>query len=317
MTELELITEGWNESIIDEVSNFVFNNRIGVYRNTEDADGIRRYLTNIQDRFPAEKILMVRRKGTLCGWASLNRDTKSIVELGRWQPIIEQTDDEDEIANLLLEGILDYAKSNEITRIDAKFSEINDNNHEDYQRCAKWFNGKGIGKSEDDVYLTLQLEHFKVPRTDKLGYWLVWLQYADEEDLYKCYHDTFSKSQDTEFLNSSESQKREKFEQAIHSDLFNKYLSFVWKDGERIFGFVIVHSRNEEEHIHLFGILDEYRRKGIAKNMLLKTIKEMIAGGCKMVSIGVDAKNTTAYNLYKKIGFNVNSRMIVHSINFK
>ena len=99
--------------------------------------------------------------------------------------------------------------------------------------------------------------------------------------------------------------------------IFLRTATFVWKDGEKIFGFVIVHSRNKEEHIHLFGILDEYRGKGIVRIILIETLKEMKAAGCRMVSIGVDANNIPAYNLYKKVGFKLNSRMIIHSINFK
>ncbi len=313
MTDLKIVTKDWEESDLSEVSQFVFENRIGIYKNAEDAEGIKRYLSNIQERFPAEVIFEVNKKESLCGWVALDRESKSVAELGRWQPIVAKSKNEDEIASNLIQEVLEYAKKNGITRLEISFNNVNPDNQEEYERSAKWLNANEIPKLQDHAYMTLQLDEFEPKITKNRDLSKVGLQYVDEDELYKCYHTTFSSSKDREFLDSSEKQRREKFDEAIHSDVLNKNLSFVWKDGEKIIGFVFVHSRDNEEHIHMFGILEEYREKGIATNLLLNILRDVKITGYRRVSLGVDISNTPAFNLYKKIGFKINSRTIVHS----
>lgn len=315
MSGLELSICTWDEMDLDEVSKFVYRNRIGIYKNAEDFEGVSNYLSSIQERYPADSIFMVRRKESLCGWGVLDRESESVAELGRWQPIIEKTEYDSEIANLLLQGILDYAKKNGVTRVEGLFNDVNSDNLHEYERTAKWFNSKGIMKLEDNAYLTIQLSDLDLePRPVGLdAVWRTFLKDADEEALYNCYYATFSSGDDRDFLDSTDTQRREKLDKSIHSKILNPNLSFIWKDGKRIFGFAVVHSRGEEQHIDRFGILQEYRGRGIAKSLLINTLQEAKNLGYSMVSIGVDTSNSSAFNLYKNIGFQVDSQMIIHA----
>ncbi len=316
MTELQLETKNWDETILDDVAQFIFDNKIGIYRNARDSEGVRQYLSNVQNRYPADTIFLVRKDEALCGWLSLDRASESVAELGRWQPIIEKSESEFEIANLILQTILEYAKNNGITRIEGVFNGVTTRNLPDYERSARWFDFNGITRLEDNVYLTMQLQDFDfVSKMKKLNkpFRKFSLVSTDEEDLYRCFYNTFSSSCDREFLDSSDKQRREMFDKSIHNNLVNNNLSFVWKAGERIIGFVVVHSRDDEEHIDLFGIVDEYRGKGIAKSLLLYTLQHAKELGYSRMSIGVDTTNSNAFHLYKSVGFTVESRTIIHA----
>ncbi|MFW9849398.1 MAG: GNAT family N-acetyltransferase [Candidatus Thorarchaeota archaeon] len=316
MTELQLETKNWDETILDDVAQFIFDNRIGIYRNARNSEGVRQYLTNVQKRYPADMIFLVRKDEALCGWLSLDRASESVAELGRWQPIIENSEFESEIANLILQTILNYANNNGITRIEGVFNGVTPKNLPDYERSAKWFDFNGIRRLEDNVYLTLQLQDFdfvsKMKKPNKL-FRKSSLVDTDEESLYRCFYKTFSSSCDREFLDSSDKQRREMFDKSIHNGLVNNDLSFVWMDGERIIGFAVVHSRDDEEHIDLFGIVDEYRGQGIAKSLLLCTIQHAKELGYSRMSIGVDTTNSDAFHLYENVGFTVESRTIIHA----
>ncbi len=70
-------------------------------------------------------------------------------------------------------------------------------------------------------------------------------------------------------------------------------------------GIVSVFVEGAEASIHGFGIIPEYRGKGLGKEMLLQITENLISKGYKDIIIEVDSKNQAAFELYKKCGFKV------------
>lgn len=68
-------------------------------------------------------------------------------------------------------------------------------------------------------------------------------------------------------------------------------------------GIVTVYYEDASVSIHGFGIIPEYRGKGLGKEMLLQITSNLISKGCKDIIIEVDSKNQVAFELYKKCGF--------------
>ncbi|MHA1908325.1 MAG: GNAT family N-acetyltransferase [Candidatus Thorarchaeota archaeon] len=313
IANIKIILVQWDEQDLDEVSNFIYDNKIGIYKNAVDSEAVREYLSNIQKRFPAEVIFTARKNGELCGWASFDRESETVAELGRWQPIVKRTDSDEEIADLLLTSILDYSKKNGVTRIECMFNSVDSDSEDEYEKSASWFESNGIHKLEDNAYLTLSFENNNIESRNLLtGLSLASLEVVDEQELYHCYYDSFSSGEDRDFLDMNDKQRREKFDKSLHSDTINHELSSVLKDGEKIVGFAFVLTRENEEHVDRFGILGEYRGKGLAKAHLLQVLKSAKEAGTSLMSIGVDLINSSAVNLYKNVGFEVDSRTIVH-----
>lgn len=90
--------------------------------------------------------------------------------------------------------------------------------------------------------------------------------------------------------NTFESKKRE------------QYIFFCF--GQNV-GIVSVFVEDTEASIHGFGIIPEYRGKGLGKEMLLQITKNLINKGYKDIIIEVDSKNQVAFELYKMCGFKV------------
>jgi ribosomal protein S18 acetylase RimI-like enzyme len=85
--------------------------------------------------------------------------------------------------------------------------------------------------------------------------------------------------------------------------------SFVLKKGDDIAGMLLMISRENEECISIVAVHSSYRGIGLAKALLTTGIQKVGEQGVSTISIGVDAINAPAVNLYKKFGFVVNSRL--------
>ncbi len=314
MDDLRLVTCNWDEMNLEEVSKFIHKNWIGIYKNAEDYEVVNEYLSNIQKRFPAERIFMVTNGSELQAWSALDRDGETLAEMGRWQPIVKRTDAEEDVADLILQGIRDYSKNTEITRIECQFSPLSESDEPEYTKCASWFVRNGFPKVEDEAYLTVHLNQIELlPRRTPADLSFELLERIDENALYECYYDSFASGADTEFLNMNDEQRRAKFDKSFKHDSLNLELSSVLKDKEKLAGFAFVHNRNDEEHIDRFGIRKEFRGKGLAKSHLLHVLHEAKERKTPLVSIGVDMSNMSAFNLYKNVGFEIESRAIIHA----
>ncbi|MFW9919735.1 MAG: GNAT family N-acetyltransferase [Candidatus Thorarchaeota archaeon] len=280
--------------------------------------GIRRYLSNIESRFPSEALFLAYIDDTLHGWAALDRNGKSLSELGRWQPIVKESDSRDQVAYYLLESIFSYASSRGISQLETMLSEVDASSEKEYEMYRKWYKASDMTLLEESAYLVRSLDHGELElRTIPEGINIKPLDSVSETDLYDCYYQAFLSGEDNEFLNMNEGQRREKFESAYNNHSLNRHLSCVLVEKEKVIGFAIYLSRDEEEHLDRFGVREEYRGIGIAKSFLVQTMHKAKAIGTKMLSLGVDTSNRSAYGLYKNVGFTVESRMIVYFKNLR
>lgn len=94
---------------------------------------------------------------------------------------------------------------------------------------------------------------------------------------------------------------------SIASNTFgsDKRKQYVFSLSGQNVGIVSVFFEDTEASIHGFGIIPEYRGKGLGKEMLLQITKNLISEGYKDIIIEVDSKNQAAFELYKKCGFKV------------
>jgi ribosomal protein S18 acetylase RimI-like enzyme len=94
---------------------------------------------------------------------------------------------------------------------------------------------------------------------------------------------------------------------AIVSNTFgsDKREQYIFSLSGQNVGIASVFVEDAEASIHGFGIIPEYRGKGLGKEMLLQITNNLISEGNKNIIIEVDSKNKAAFELYKKCGFKV------------
>ncbi len=311
--EIVVRTQKWEEMDISEISQFTFHNGRGIYRNASDSDGTKRYLTAMEERYPSEAVFIAYLDNDMHAWATLSRDG-SIAELGRWQPILKDSNYQDQIADAILTEIIEYARSNEVGRLEMVFNEIGTANEKDYALYEEWCFRNSIPLLDYIAYMTRNLTDKEIeprPVPDELEFMPI--AEVDKDDLYECYYQSFLTGNDTEFLAIGDDQRRQRFEKMIGSKTLNNRLSCALLDEKRPIGLAVYLSRENDEHLDRFCLRQEYRGKGIAKAFLLSTMAKAKSEGVETLTLGVDITNDSAFNLYKSLGFEVSSRIITHS----
>lgn len=86
-------------------------------------------------------------------------------------------------------------------------------------------------------------------------------------------------------------------------DEFSKCL--ILEDNQKIIGFIIYSIIYDRAEIVDIIINPSNRLKGYGEKLLKYTIDEIINKGCLNVTLEVSVSNTSAINLYKKLGFNI------------
>ena len=85
-------------------------------------------------------------------------------------------------------------------------------------------------------------------------------------------------------------------------DLFR---GFVWEENGQLVGVVITqrHGTTSLWEVGLVGVLPEYRRRGIARRLLSRSLEELREREAERANLGVIDRNVPAYSLYTSLGF--------------
>ena len=93
-------------------------------------------------------------------------------------------------------------------------------------------------------------------------------------------------------------------EMSIASELQNLWSYWlVALEGDRVIGYVGSQSSIDEADIMNVAVHPDYRRQGIAENLINTLIAELKKRGCHALLLEVRASNTPAITLYEKLGF--------------
>ena len=93
-------------------------------------------------------------------------------------------------------------------------------------------------------------------------------------------------------------------ERSVASELENK-LSYwlVAVEGERVAGYIGSQSVMGESDMMNVAVHPEFRRQGIAQQLVLRLVEELAKRGNHCLSLEVRASNAPAIALYEKLGF--------------
>jgi len=93
--------------------------------------------------------------------------------------------------------------------------------------------------------------------------------------------------------------------QAVSPSLRDLFRGFLWAEGGQIGGVVIAQRRGTTStwEIGVVGVLPEFRRRGLARKLLTRTLDDLKRRGAERINLGVIEKNVPAYALYKSLGF--------------
>jgi ribosomal protein S18 acetylase RimI-like enzyme len=93
--------------------------------------------------------------------------------------------------------------------------------------------------------------------------------------------------------------------QIVSATLRDLFRGFVWEENGRLAGAVMTqrHGTTALWEVGLVGVLPEYRRRGIARRLLVRSLEDLRDRGAEKASLGVIDQNVPAYSLYASLGF--------------
>jgi [ribosomal protein S18]-alanine N-acetyltransferase len=102
---------------------------------------------------------------------------------------------------------------------------------------------------------------------------------------------------------------------SYHYELLENPTSRLWvveiqnPDGTKdIAGMIVMWIIVDEAHIATLAVHPDYRGRGIAKKLLIVSLKDAISQGMRLATLEVRANNETAQELYRKFGFVISGR---------
>lgn len=308
---VKLVLRKWEEldirHLADMTSGIRRNEGLGDYT----VDQVEEYLRSINERFPIEVAVLAIEEDQIVGWMGIERVTANIGEVGRWQPFVISRTNKMEVARLLISKIINYAKSNDVTRIEVAFGEISEDNFGTFTTRSSWYKAEGFNKLEDSNFMVSspiddKQKNIKLPD----GFELQPLLEFDNDTISECYHEAFTTGDARWIYDMTEEQRKQEFEKNFdRSHQINEDASFAILSAGTIVGFILVVSRSdEEEHLESIGIHPKFRGKKLGKTLLSKSIEVLRSQETQNFTLGVDPMNTPAVSLYEQFGFETVSR---------
>lgn len=92
----------------------------------------------------------------------------------------------------------------------------------------------------------------------------------------------------------------------LRGEFMNEYSYLIgYYQEDKLVGYTCVRAMYEEAQVCNVAVLPEYRRQGIAKQLIEEMLRLSAEKGCQICELEVNTENTPAVELYKKCGFEV------------
>ena len=91
---------------------------------------------------------------------------------------------------------------------------------------------------------------------------------------------------------------------AFVNELMQTYTVYlVAREGAKVVGHGGMHVVWEDAHVTNVAVLPDYRGRGIGEQLMRELMARAAARGAQRITLEVRARNTTAQNLYRKLGY--------------
>ena len=136
---------------------------------------------------------------------------------------------------------------------------------------------------------------------------------VDNEEIWPSYNATFLASGDRRYLNQTEDQRRENFDDFFdRSKPIEEDASLLLYSGEQIAGFMKINIYSIGGFVNGVGTHPDFRRRGLARLLMTSSIVRAAQNGMKDLILEVDIENHHAIALYEQLGFKQTKGSISH-----
>ena len=253
-----------------------------------------------------DRVFLAEDHGAIVGWLAFYEMADSAwAQIWDWHPVVLPSENENDIAEVLIKAALSHLQEIGLRRVAIDFR-VTESTRSSLTRYLGWYQQAGITRIVEDTFyrksLTKEPLDVLIPEEYSLGY----VSETAMEDLFSCWLDIFSSSNDQLFLSLDAAGRRDLFFDSWSREkpLIND-ASLTLHHVGRLIGFSRVMPRYEPTDGYLapIGILPEYRRKGLARELLKMSMRRLKELGYQTVSCYVSTSNVAAVSFYENLGF--------------
>ncbi|MFW9938461.1 MAG: GNAT family N-acetyltransferase, partial [Candidatus Thorarchaeota archaeon] len=244
----------------------------------------------------------------LIGLLLLFTNTQKFGLIWEWHPFVLPNKNEEDISKELIKKSIEFSKDNGIIRIEACFGIEKDQDKQRYLKYFRLYKKLGFHHVIEEAEMELNLNE-KVLKKVKFtrNFEIKSVKNVEKNELFQCSFEIMNKSRDNMFLDLTEEQKWEVIKNYFEpSKPIIQEASIILTESNKIIGLAIAKYSTFEKGsatIGPFGILPNFRKKGLGETLLLFCLKKLLENNFRIINLDVAIENKPAYNLYSKVGF--------------
>lgn len=303
---MEISVRRWEEVDVHELAKLACAALVTTRREELTTARLENWLNGLEFDF-TPVVVQVYSAEELVGWLLLFIHDGKRAEINPWalngHPLVSPRKNFERVASKLIKQAIGYAKRQGLSRIELSFRRAG----EPAQTCEKYkmlYESLGMRLMTETAIMRCVLAEFDFENA-QIPFEVKPLTDIDENELYRCYYQTFITGQDRFFFDQTDEERRVFFNQTFsRSEPFNEETSLVVIKDQQIIGFSLVRPTHGEGncHVWMFGIHPDYRRRGLGKS-LLRLIMKSAQHGFTTMSVACELSNLPALKLYRGQGF--------------
>jgi ribosomal protein S18 acetylase RimI-like enzyme len=258
--------------------------------------------------------ILAREDKRLVGLARLYVFTESMVYLDSWHPLVRSGKDFEEIFKRLVRESITYTQAIGRSRLEVFLMNLTDDIRSTYDRYRPLYESAGMQRGNEWSQMICDLTTFELKELDlPAGFSLRPIVEVSNEEIWPCYNETFLSSGDGRYLDQTEAQRRENFDDFFsRSKPIEEDASLLLYFEDRIVGFHKIDIISEGGFVNGVGIHPEFRRRGLAKVLMTASLVRAARNKMANVILEVDIENHQAIALYEQLGFKRRDGSISH-----
>lgn len=249
--------------------------------------------------------LLAREEKKLVGWAGLYVLSESMVYLDSWHPLVLPGEDFEIVFKRLVKEAISHTISIGRNRLEVFLMELTDDVRSTYERYRPLYEAAGMRRGNEWSQMICELTSSEFTEPDfPEGFFLKRIIDVNNEEIWPCYNETFLSSGDRRYLDQTEKQRRESFDNFFErSKKIEEDASLLLYSSEKIIGFMKINIISIGGFVNGIGIHPEFRKKGLAKKLMTASLARAAKNRMEKVVLEVDIENVRAIALYEKLGF--------------
>ena len=304
------------ESDFEEIVEFTIKaekHRSPQLRCGKDRQEVEKY---IRGAFAADPFhyIFARKNDELVGLAGCYGFSESMVYLEPWHPLVIPGSHYDDIFQLLVKESIKHTKAIGRGRLEVFLMELTDDIRFEYEQVGPLYEAGGMKRGHEWSHMVCDLTSSTLKQPDvPEGFSLKPIVEVDNEEIWPTYNETFLSSGDRRYLNQTEEQRRENFNDFFsRSKPIEKDASLLLYAGDQIVGFHKINLYEFGGFVNGVGIHPDYRRRGLGRLLMTSSIVRAAENGMKDLILEVDIDNHRAIALYEQLGFKKDKGSISH-----